>query len=156
MLVELKRFKSDPDGTLGILSVDGDFRCFTLEDPPQEEKIPGNTCIPAGTYPLDLRTNGGMTQRYAKKYEHHRGMLWLRGVPDFQFVYIHIGNTVKDTSGCILVGTGANALFGRPDDDLYFVSSSATAYENLYKEISSRIAGSNTSLEDVTIKITGI
>ena len=39
MKIELKRFSSQSDTTLGLLFVDGEFECFTLEDEYREEKI---------------------------------------------------------------------------------------------------------------------
>jgi hypothetical protein len=80
----------------------------TLEDPHRDTKVAGITRIPAGTYILGLRTDGGMTKEYADKYgDNHQGMLWLQDVPGFTFVYIHVGNFAADTDGCILVGMSA-------------------------------------------------
>ena len=120
---------SDPDNT-------PEFRCFTMEDQPNEPKIPGKTRIPAGRYKIELRTQGGMTKRYAKKFPWHVGMLWLKKVPGFTFVYLHYGNYHRDTDGCILVGDGAqsNVL----EDGM--VMSSVAAYTRLYKEITAEMA----------------
>ena len=106
MFCEILRYHSAPDVTLGVMRIDGNFVCHTLEDPYKFEKIDRETRIPAGVYRLNLRTDGGMTDRYAERFpDIHRGMLWLRDVPGFEWVYFHIGNTVGDTEGCILVGT---------------------------------------------------
>lgn len=107
------------------------FLCFTMEDQPNEPKVPGETRIPAGRYQIKLRTEGGMHGRYSAKFDWHRGMLWLQDVPDFTFVYIHYGNYEKDTDGCILTGDGAqsNVL----DDGM--VMSSVAAYTRLYQMI---------------------
>lgn len=121
-------YRSDPKhAALGVRS----FRCFTMEDQPNEPKVKGETRIPAGRYRIKLRKEGGMHGRYSDKFDWHRGMLWLQDVPDFTFVYIHYGNYEKDTDGCILTGDGAqsNVL----DDGM--VMSSVAAYTRLYAEI---------------------
>ena len=140
----LKRFSTGDESTIGAMFVieaistgnDADlhipsFRCFTMEDQPNEPKVPGETRIPAGRYKIELRTRGGMTKRYKKKFDWHIGMLWLRDVPGFKWVYLHYGNYERDTDGCILVGDGArsNVL----EDGM--VMSSIVAYTRLYAEI---------------------
>ena len=108
ILWELCRYSSGAEATLGFLfsRVGGrHFEAYTLEDQAQARKMPGETRIPAGTYPLALRTEGGFHQRYAARFgQMHKGMLWLQEVPGFDFVLLHCGNTDLDTRGCILLG----------------------------------------------------
>lgn len=85
--------------TLGQLFVrdgSGDvlYSCDTLEHPIREEKIKGITAIPNGTYKVVLSPS--------RKFR--RNMPFLVDVPNFTGVMIHIGNTLHDTEGCILVG----------------------------------------------------
>ena len=100
MRLELRRVLSTDEATLGYLWVNGDFECHTLEDPVREigpngeGKVYGNTAIPAGTYPVVVNTS----QRFG------RLMPRLLGVPHFDGILIHKGNTPADTHGCILVG----------------------------------------------------
>ncbi len=132
-----QRFSTGDESTLGILHKIDDFdenrefRCFTMEDQPNEPKIPGHTRIPAGRYKIELRTEGGMFKRYGDRFSWHVGMLWLRDVPGFKWVYIHYGNYHGDTDGCILTGDGcqSNVL----DDGM--VMSSINSYKRLYLEI---------------------
>jgi hypothetical protein len=124
------RYGSFTTHTPGILCIEGMFECFTLEDPIRLEKIPGETAIPAGRYQIKMRNEGTMVKRYKEKFHWHGGMLWLQDVPGFEWVYIHIGNYVRDTEGCILVGE-------KPVTDplLPMIGSSTGAYVLLYKEI---------------------
>ena len=128
MKIDVDRFISDEDTTISKVMVDGQFVCFGLEDEYREEKIVGETRIPAGTYRVTLRTEGGFHQRYTHRFkEFHRGMLHIRDVPNFEFILIHCGNTDEDTSGCLLVGTQANTDFGNMS-----VISSKIAYKKFY------------------------
>ena len=110
----LLRFKSRGDYTIGGLfeqkfpKGNTNFLCFSLEDEFREEKIKAETRIKSGRYKLELRNEGTLTKKYAARFPAmHQGMIWLREVPDFKWVYIHVGNTDDDTEGCIVVGNGA-------------------------------------------------
>lgn len=128
MKLKLQRYKNGKDSTGSLLFVDDSFFCYGLEDERRLIKIAGETRIPAGIYEIKLRDEGGMTQRYAEKFDNHRGMLWLQDIPNFEWVYIHIGNDDDDTSGCILVGEQpSNASL---EESTVFQSTSA--YKRLY------------------------
>lgn len=147
MKLQLLRYCHGPEATLGLLLINGRFHCYALEDESREVKVPGETRIPAGSYRITLRTVGGFHARYARKFpDFHQGMLWLRDVPGFQFILIHIGNSDDDTAGCILIGDQANNAL--VDDG--FVASSAQAYRRIYPIIASAIERSET----VTIEVT--
>ncbi|NIP88730.1 MAG: hypothetical protein GWN84_03285, partial [Gammaproteobacteria bacterium] len=34
----------------------------------------------------------------------HEGMLWIREIPNFEWVYLHCGADHEDTAGCPLLG----------------------------------------------------
>jgi hypothetical protein len=82
--------------TLGQLSVDGVFECFTLEDVarPAGEKVYGRTAIPEGRYRIIVN----------RSPRFRRDLPLLLDVRNFEGVRIHPGNTADDTEGCILPG----------------------------------------------------
>jgi len=132
MELRVIRMYSQDDFTLGALYLESkegrEFLCFTLEDEHRDEKVMGETRIPAGTYRITLRTVGGHHNRYKDKFpDMHKGMLWVRDVPNFEYILIHIGNTDEHTAGCLLVGNSA--------DMKGFIGKSTAAYKNIYPEV---------------------
>lgn len=112
----LKRIAKRNTYTIGKLYIDGVPFCDTLEDTSRglcqnmsldeikRLKIVGKTAIPTGTYPVTLAIQ---SPRFSKKkqYAFCKGYLpRLLNVKGYEGVLIHIGNTDKDTEGCILVG----------------------------------------------------
>ena len=146
MHLHLMRISSGKESTAGVLYINGGFAGFTLEDTKRIKKLHGETRIPDGLYTLDLRNEGSLTRRYADRYGHmHHGMIWLRDVPGFDYIYIHTGNKRGHTEGCILVGDTLN------NNQIVdgFVGTSRPAYERIYPEIASAIE----SGEEVTLRI---
>lgn len=130
-MVILERIKDSGIATIGKLCINGEFECFTLEDTHRDVKIKHETRIPAGIYEIKLRLFGGHHERYSKHSNEsirktHKGMLWLQDVPNFTDILIHIGNSHKDTSGCILVGR--NYVGDR-------LEQSTLAYADMYPKI---------------------
>ena len=108
MKLKVLRFSSQVDSTSGLLFEEthrGDrFLCYTLEDERRALKVKGETRVPAGTYKIDLRTEGGFHSRYDRKYPGvHIGMLHVLDVPNFEYILIHTGNTDEHTAGCLIV-----------------------------------------------------
>jgi len=102
MWLEVIREPSSQVCTLGSLSVDGQFECYTLEDvvrevpgePVEQWKVPGQTAIPAGVYSVVVNHSARF----------NRLLPQLLDVPGFKGVRLHSGNVAADTEGCILVG----------------------------------------------------
>lgn len=129
MLITVDRYLSSNEATLSKIYVDGRPMGYGVEDEARAVKIPGETRIPAGTYKITLRTEGGFHQRYSTDRRFrafHEGMLWVRDVPGFEYVLIHVGNTEADTNGCLCVGETRDEL-------QLTVFNSALAYSRLYK-----------------------
>jgi len=128
MEITVDRFISDNDTTISRVNVDGKFICFGLEDEYRENKIVGETRIPAGRYKVSLRKEGGHHLRYISRFpDIHKGMLHIIDVPNFNWILIHCGNTDEHTDGCLLVGSQANTEPG----DMSIISSTA-AYSRFY------------------------
>jgi len=140
MKLEVLRFSSQRDSTIGLLFdvTDGDrnFMSYTLEDEHRDVKVMHETRIPAGTYDITLRTVGGFHARYSQRFgDMHKGMLWVRNVPNFEYILIHAGNDDDDTSGCLLVGDTQTQNVTSDG----FVGSSVNAYKRIYKPIAEAI-----------------
>lgn len=103
----LQRFFNDSKMTLGILYF-GDTFFYVLEDTKRDKKIKGQTRIPAGVYEVDkLKVLTPKTEQYRAKYSWFDFHIHIKNVPNFENVYIHIGNTHRDTEGCLLIGNKA-------------------------------------------------
>lgn len=142
MKIEVNRFASDRDTTISMIRIDDKFECFGLEDEYRENKLAGETRIPAGVYQVGVRQVGGFHTRYLNRFGagFHRGMLHVLNVPDFEYILIHVGNTDEDTAGCLLVGSGVCSAIG--DMSIQY---SVDAYKKLYtKVIDAALAGNLT------------
>lgn len=134
MQLTLVRADRRPKYTVGSLFINGEFFCYTLEDTDRDliqdmsldeiksKKEYGKTAIPKGVYFIDMNTVSTKfkDRLWAKPYD---GKLpRLVGVPGYEGVLIHVGNTAEDTLGCILVG--ANCFNGK-------LTNSTTAFTSL-------------------------
>lgn len=131
MLLELERFAKGNSTTAGRLFIDNTFVCYTLEDSVRAEKIMHKTAIWQGFYELELhRVKTPMTERYRQRFDWFHWHLKLKDVPEFENVYIHIGNKHTDSSGCVLVGE--SVIY---ENNEYHLTKSVTAYHSLYKKL---------------------
>jgi len=149
MKLEVLRFSSQIDSTSGILfeTTNGKrtFLCYTIEDEQRDVKVWGETRIPAGTYKLKLRTEGGFHNRYVSKYGGwHKGMIWVQDVPGFEWILWHTGNSDESTAGCLILGSNQTENITNKDG---FVGSSVVAYKKVYPGIADAIE----SGEEVTV-----
>ena len=151
MELVLKRIAFRPQYTIGKLYIDNEYFCDTLEDYDRgltsemstkeirDIKIMHQTAIPYGKYQLSMDI---VSSKYSDREPYRtvcKGKLpRLIGVPGYDGILIHIGNSAEDTSGCILVGE--NKLVGK-------VINSTSTWKNLYNKL-------KFTDDDITIEIT--
>jgi hypothetical protein len=134
MELTLRRVWLGARQTVGQLQVgDRAVECFTLEDvvrdlgPAGEGKVPGQTAIPAGRYEVIVNTS----RRF------RRELPLLVGVPGFEGIRIHAGNTDEDTEGCVLVGL---RVIGSVPGPRFTLEGSRLALEPLVAELRELLA----------------
>lgn len=88
--------------TLGVLIFDKMPKFATLELPWRHNQK-NVSCIPSGKY-LCTRIND----------DKHGITIEVEGVPGRDGIYVHVGNTSKDTQGCILIGGAYGGNKDRP------------------------------------------
>ena len=139
--------------TVSNLYIDGEWFCNTIEDkdwgwtkdtPVSEiyrikKNNSGKTAIPKGTYQVTIDVvspkYGGVA--FYKTAANGGRVPRLIGVPGFDGILIHAGNTEADSAGCLIVGM--NKQKGK-------VLNSRTTFSALYKKLKSAEGG-------ITIKI---
>lgn len=143
MEIKVTRDPSKQGATIGTMTVDGAFECFTLEDEVREPsegrpsvweqlvawvlswKQQNITAIPRGRYEVSITFSPHFS----------RELPLLNGVPGYSAVRIHNGNKAADTDGCLLVGQTREANL---------IYKSVAALDVLFPKIQAAIAaGSN-------------
>ena len=126
--LRIVRLLGGKNSTLSHLYLNGIFLCYLLEDRVAAVKSAGFTCIPEGDYSLKRNTYSGMNRNYQRRFpDMHRGMLQICGIPGFDLVFLHIGNTHQDTRGCPLTG-----MYWQKQGEDYEVYQSEMAYKSCY------------------------
>ena len=120
--------REKPDGKNGIVGMithNDKHLCYSLELE-WNDNIRRKSCIPKGEYEIKLRPYGGYHERYKRRFKNHeQGMLEIVNVTDRSHILFHCGNRPKDTAGCVLVGSKADA-------NKSILYQSAVAYESFY------------------------
>lgn len=145
-ILKLYRYSDNGESTLGILIVNDEFYGYTLEDEYRKEKVRKETRIPEGIYEVKLQENiTPLTEKYRNRFSWFDKHLHLQDVPGFQYVYIHVGNTDRDTDGCILIGKSAN----NNKYEKGKISQSVLLYERLYLYVYNQLLKEKTVLIDI-------
>jgi hypothetical protein len=87
-MLTLIRDSKCSDAIMGKLYFNGGLVCFTLEN--------RSKAVPAGLYAVEVSQS--------PKFKRKLPLIWNANVPADRGIRIHVGNTVKDSSGCVLVG----------------------------------------------------
>ena len=114
----LRAETSNLSGTFGLWILDGQIFCATLEPPDKFNEV-NKGSIPAGQY-LCQRVEHPF---YGVTYQ-------VLAVPGRTRIFIHKGNVVKDTTGCILLGQFTAKLRGQRE-----VKNSGATFKQFIKEM---------------------
>lgn len=123
--VDLLRRETTIHGTIGVLRIDGECFCWTMERPWALNQ-PRVSSIPAGQY---------LAQRHLSP---SKGLTFLvTGVPGRDHILFHAGNTIVDTEGCILLGSQVGNLRGTSESRAVLNSGAA------FKQFMEKMAGAS-------------
>lgn len=117
-MLTINRIYQD-DCTVGVMNLD-EFRCYTLELPWRDNKK-SVSCIPGGTYECE------------KHYSPTHGLcISVKHVVGRTHILIHVGNFIKETQGCVLVGDSIRDI---NNDGVPEVTSSVKTLEKLLDKL---------------------
>lgn len=140
MQLTLVRYSDNGNSTAGLLFLDGEFFCHTLEDERRDVKVAGETRIPEGNYQVLFReVLSPLTKKYRSKFDWFTWHLQLQDVPNFNNVYMHIGNRETETDGCLLLGDSIN----NNRLSAAFLGNSTPAFARMYKLVSAELEAGN-------------
>jgi hypothetical protein len=100
MHAHLFRLEHSAQGVLGVLTINNQVFCATLELP-DLNNAKNVSCIPAGVY-ICMRVQ---SPRFGNTFE-------VTGVENRSHILFHKGNTIADTQGCIILGQYWDKLRG--------------------------------------------
>lgn len=115
--MKLIRIESGKNHTLGVITLDNRFICYTLELE-WRDNLANVSCIPAGTY--EIARN--ISPKFGETIE-------VKNVPNRSNILMHAGNSFKDTKGCILVGNNISFNSG-----IRFIENSLVTLKKLIVE----------------------
>jgi len=133
-----RKYKKDTY-TISNLYVNGVWFCNVIEDKDRglkktmslaeikAKKVKDKTAIPSGTYSITMKVQSPKFSqwKYSRLYGFCKGYLpRLLGVPGFDGILIHIGNTADSSSGCLCVGI---------NDKKGMVTKSTDTFKKLYE-----------------------
>ena len=108
IILELYRYSSNTDSTIGVFLFKGNYIADSLEDESRVIKKSKETRIRAGVWRLKIRKEvTPLTQKYRDKYDWFKFHIEIVS-PEFTGTYIHNGTTDEHTAGCPLVGERNN------------------------------------------------
>ncbi len=167
-IIKVSRYNFKPDWTIGkllLLDKNGIYQLdgYTVEDEFRVVKVKGETSVPLGTYELGFRQSPKFSASFlyseslnkliepselrlfptVKDFKSH-DLIWVKNIPNFEYVLIHWGNTDDDTDGCLIVGSALGIINGQEG-----VINSKKYYKELYCKVIKKIKAGNTTIEYV-------
>ena len=112
MTCTIVRYHETETETLGLLFIDGEFICYTLELP-WKDNSRNISCIPEDTYSVLP----------------HKDKYRVQNVGGRSGINIEVGNSFDDILGCIIVGTGILEFVS--DKHNIFLHSSKLAFSRI-------------------------
>ena len=100
-IVEIIRHEESEQGTIGILKIDKEVFCFTLEPSDFLNEI-NKSSIPTGQYLCSKI----MSPNFGETFE-------ITNVPNRTKILIHKGNISANTTGCVILGQTISKLKGQ-------------------------------------------
>jgi len=97
-IVEITRMETSSKGTFGVLAVNKELLCFTMELPWRDNRV-NISCISEGVYHSKRKKESTKTMAFSFDRVYGRSD-----------ILIHVGNYIEDTCGCILLGLLLNAF----------------------------------------------
>lgn len=139
-LIKVERFIHNKDNTISRVYIDDKLFCFAIEDEKRTTKVKGETCIPDGIYNLSTR----WSPKFSSTYNHD--MIWVKDVPNFEYILVHWGNTDDDTDGCLIVGAKIGIVKGQDA-----VLSSRDTYLKLYTKVIDKIKLGGQTIQYISV-----
>lgn len=163
MRIIVKLLKENSDSTTSEVFLDGVKSFYSIEDEAREVKIKGETRVPSGVRNLALRFSPKFSNEYLANpdgsfqivraktasneqkvtWKPHQ-LIWVKDVPDFEYVLVHWGNTDDDTDGCLVIGMSIGKV-GEQDA----VLQSRACYEKYYPLIAKEVEKGTSTIEYV-------
>lgn len=129
--VSLHRFMNDGETTLGMLFVNQQLICYTLEAGKQASNTHLPFRIPAGTYVFGFhKTETPLTTIYRQQYNWFSSHLVIQDVPGFDTVFLYLGEPENRHQGCVQIADSLN------NESLSnSLADSIKAYQRLYEKV---------------------
>lgn len=148
-LLDILRFKFNPDWTISKVLLNNMLDGYAVEDEIREVKVKGETAVDYGTYPLAVRHSPKFSSSFywsdsLKKliepkekvnypntadWRFHE-LIWIKDTPRHEYCLIHWGNTDDHTDGCLIVGSSIGMIGSQEG-----VLNSREYYKKLYAKI---------------------
>jgi hypothetical protein len=153
-LLKIERYSFNPDWTIGRFLLHNRPVGFTIEDEIRSIKVKGETAIPFGEYELSFRQSPKFSDAFwwsdsqkilipkeqLSSYKHIKDLrphdlVWIKNVPDFEYILFHWGNFDDDTDGCVIGGAAIGFAKNRKGEMKECVLNSRAFYKLTYRLI---------------------